>query len=425
MNRTTKGWRAGALAVVGGTLGVLLMGAPAQAQCIGDCNGDGEVTINELITGVNIALGSANISSCESLDVNGDGEVTINELISAVSNALNGCPPEVDTPTPTITIPAGTATATITNTIPLVDTPTPTPTEVPTVAALGSVECTLNAATTGASELLLQTAALPIRLVPNGSFSIDCGAPGEDGVAECACELIQFGALVIPGIGDVCVNPAFGCEPGKIDCDGGAPVDVDLNANHNIGSCTSNAECQTACEAHCAALGAGYARQGHACEGYCLGGSNDENECSVDSDCAGGSCPGRDPVNHVDTCNCTCAGDNIGDAAPAGGLYCNLGTQINVELPVNGSCGDTGTTLRLAPACGGVSSGTSVGVINNANDAAGTTIPATGPESLDGANVTCEQFSAEQITGLKLVGQLAFFDSALGDIRSRNTFVCQ
>jgi hypothetical protein len=60
--------------------------------CAGDCNGDGAVAINELITGVNIALGSAPISSCPSFDGNGDGNVAINELIAAVNNALNGCP---------------------------------------------------------------------------------------------------------------------------------------------------------------------------------------------------------------------------------------------------------------------------------------------------------------------------------------------
>ena len=243
-------------------------------------------------------------------------------------------------------------------------------------------------------------------------------------MAECACELIQFGAVVIPGIGDVCVNPASGCAPGKIDCDGGAPVDVDLNANHNIGMCTNNAECQTACEAHCGTLGAGYARQSHGCEGYCLGGDRNELECSVDSECPGGSCPGRDPVGHFDTCNCTCAGDNIGDAAVAGGMFCNLGTQINVELPSNGSCGDT-ATIQLAPVCGGVSSETSVGVVNNANDAEGATIPAAGPESVDGSAITCAQIGTGSVSGLKLVGQLGFFDSTLGDIRARNTFLCQ
>lgn len=61
------------------------------STCIGDCNDDGEVAINELITGVNMALGVAPPTSCPSFDVNGDGEVGINELIQAVTNALSGC----------------------------------------------------------------------------------------------------------------------------------------------------------------------------------------------------------------------------------------------------------------------------------------------------------------------------------------------
>ncbi|MBI3782181.1 MAG: hypothetical protein HY270_02150 [Deltaproteobacteria bacterium] len=61
------------------------------AVCVGDCNGDGEVTVDELITGVNIALGSANLSACAVFDANGDGEVTIDEILSAVNSALNGC----------------------------------------------------------------------------------------------------------------------------------------------------------------------------------------------------------------------------------------------------------------------------------------------------------------------------------------------
>jgi len=61
------------------------------AGCAGDCNGDGSVAINELITGVNIALGSASVDACSSLDTNFDGSVAINELIAAVNHALNGC----------------------------------------------------------------------------------------------------------------------------------------------------------------------------------------------------------------------------------------------------------------------------------------------------------------------------------------------
>lgn len=65
---------------------------PTGGGCTGDCNGDEEVGINELISGVNIALDSSTVATCPSFDVNADGEVGINELIAAVTNALNGCP---------------------------------------------------------------------------------------------------------------------------------------------------------------------------------------------------------------------------------------------------------------------------------------------------------------------------------------------
>lgn len=64
---------------------------PARAQCAGDCDGNGRVTINELIGSVRIALGNAALQSCGSVDLNGNGRVAVNELIAAVSNALNGC----------------------------------------------------------------------------------------------------------------------------------------------------------------------------------------------------------------------------------------------------------------------------------------------------------------------------------------------
>jgi len=58
----------------------------------GDCAGNGVVTIEDLITGVNIALGNLPLSACPAFDVNGDGKVTINELIRAVNAALNSPP---------------------------------------------------------------------------------------------------------------------------------------------------------------------------------------------------------------------------------------------------------------------------------------------------------------------------------------------
>jgi Ca2+-binding EF-hand superfamily protein len=61
--------------------------------CSGDCNGDEAVTIDELIKGVNIALGIFSPGECPAFDRNGDGAVRIDELVRAVANALVGCPP--------------------------------------------------------------------------------------------------------------------------------------------------------------------------------------------------------------------------------------------------------------------------------------------------------------------------------------------
>lgn len=60
--------------------------------CPGDCDGDGVVTVSELIRAVNIALGALPLSDCPSLDTDHDGRVTIGELIAAVNNALSNCP---------------------------------------------------------------------------------------------------------------------------------------------------------------------------------------------------------------------------------------------------------------------------------------------------------------------------------------------
>jgi len=82
--------------------GLMWSSTPMQAQdCPGDCDGNEEVAINELVTCVNIALGSVPVSTCSPCDVDGDGMVSINELIQAVNAALCGCEGCVPTPTPT------------------------------------------------------------------------------------------------------------------------------------------------------------------------------------------------------------------------------------------------------------------------------------------------------------------------------------
>ncbi len=105
--------------------------APVSAQCVGDCNENGAVAINELVLAVNIALGSRNVADCLSADANGNGAVTVNELIQAVRNALNGCAVVVPTPTAT-----GVATPVATET-PLGPTPTATVASGPRIVFFG------------------------------------------------------------------------------------------------------------------------------------------------------------------------------------------------------------------------------------------------------------------------------------------------
>jgi hypothetical protein len=61
-------------------------------SCVGDCNGNGSVTITELVKGVDIALDILPPTACPSFDANDSGTVTVNELIIGINNALSHCP---------------------------------------------------------------------------------------------------------------------------------------------------------------------------------------------------------------------------------------------------------------------------------------------------------------------------------------------
>lgn len=82
---------AGNVACVGGFWAAESAASPPPT-CPGDCSGDGAVTVNELVQGVNIALGNVSPQQCPMFDSNADNAVTVNELIQGVNNALNGCP---------------------------------------------------------------------------------------------------------------------------------------------------------------------------------------------------------------------------------------------------------------------------------------------------------------------------------------------
>lgn len=71
---------------------ILSLPTPVNASaCIGDCNADGQVTVDELVTGISIALGELNSEACLAFDADGSGTVTVDEIVTALTAALDGC----------------------------------------------------------------------------------------------------------------------------------------------------------------------------------------------------------------------------------------------------------------------------------------------------------------------------------------------
>lgn len=130
---------------------VLMLAAPAVA-CVGDCSGDGAVTVDEIVVSLNIALGAATVASCPAADPGADGEVTVDEILLAVVRALDGCPaatPEATTAVPTATAtPEPSATPTVADTAtpppPATETATPTLTPEPTDTPLPTATPTVS-----------------------------------------------------------------------------------------------------------------------------------------------------------------------------------------------------------------------------------------------------------------------------------------
>ncbi len=60
--------------------------------CIGDCNRDNHVTVNEVVTMVRSALGGTPASVCRQGDANRDARIGIDETLTALNNALRDCP---------------------------------------------------------------------------------------------------------------------------------------------------------------------------------------------------------------------------------------------------------------------------------------------------------------------------------------------
>lgn len=64
-----------------------------EIGCVGDCDRDCHVSINELVLGVSVNLGQKPVDQCLALDGDSNGNVVVSELVRGVRHALSGCVP--------------------------------------------------------------------------------------------------------------------------------------------------------------------------------------------------------------------------------------------------------------------------------------------------------------------------------------------
>jgi hypothetical protein len=86
--------RRGRFAAVLSLLCVVAVPARSAVLCAGDCDGSGEVSIDEIVGLTHTAL-SERPADCAGSDLDGDGKISVDEIVTAVQRALGGCPVDV------------------------------------------------------------------------------------------------------------------------------------------------------------------------------------------------------------------------------------------------------------------------------------------------------------------------------------------
>ncbi|HYD47069.1 MAG TPA: hypothetical protein VEB21_01910 [Terriglobales bacterium] len=86
--------------IVDHSVQVTLRRFPDDSDCDGDCNGDGLVTVDEIVSAVAAAIDGGDEHRCQAADRDLSGGVTVDEIVAGITAALLGCiaPP---TPLPT------------------------------------------------------------------------------------------------------------------------------------------------------------------------------------------------------------------------------------------------------------------------------------------------------------------------------------
>jgi cysteine-rich repeat protein len=288
---------------------------------------------------------------------------------------------------------------------------------------IGAHKCVLEADPNNpanASNIVVATQALSFP--PNtavGAIDISCGTVDPaTGKAACDCDLQSIEPFNLPGIGFICLTLGNPCPPGEIDCDGGNALDVDMQSDHNIGTCTGHVDCEAQCTAFCARD----ERFNSGCEGFCTEPPHDP--CTEDADCLSnqGSCAGKDGLPHGHICGCECL--TVGGVVSGpGGLYCNVSMNINVEIAE--PCGDGDLFIALGTRCVPMTTEKAMAQVHNTNNTPDKDFP--DPAfSASGSALPCWILATSTTTGLRMVGAVSFFDDyAVGDVQSQLSFTCQ
>jgi hypothetical protein len=285
----------------------------------------------------------------------------------------------------------------------------------------GNDSCATDRSCAADVDILMLNSALPLSLRATATLALRCGAV-DNGRAACDCALPAFSPVVVPAIGDLCLETVPGCPAGVLDCGPGTALDARVIADHNVGECDGNDQCRSQCTAACDTLGAGFAVLGSACERFCQGGANDGAACTESSQCPGGGCPGRSNFGHGTICNCTCADTRRG--LPVQGLACAAGVQFAVELPSNGQCGDAVVT-RYPSICLPLTSGEVRGRLLHADNRTNS-IPFSGDDLVAaGAPISCQALAGGTLSGLAVASQFTLLDTTLGDNIGRITVTCR
>jgi hypothetical protein len=286
----------------------------------------------------------------------------------------------------------------------------------PSGPVIGQHTCTLDAETSG---FFFETSIFSDLFLLEGEIDVDCGAVDASGHAPCTCSLGDFPPVpIIPGIGVACVNPAPGCPTGQIGCNGGEARNSVLTSDHDIGTCTSNADCAAQCATRCGDADV----WDSGCEGFCRGGTNDDEACASDDDCPGGSCIGIDDGEHGNVCQCECL-DAAGAESRPGALRYNVGVDIDVELAA--PCGDGDLLFSVGRRCVPFTTETAQGTVLDANAEAGEVLP---PDVniLEGLPLECAELAADGTSGMSLVSGANALDVDLaGDIAFLFFLHCQ